>query len=269
MGCSAFPAPLCFPSRTPCSRLQAQPFASSGAWPLSCAGRPPAPCRSLPVRPPGPRPRTPGLCPAGPPGMLCASPPGSWLLKIPVHPPRPSRCFPTAPQTPCVLAGLLPSPLLQFPGLGSAGLPAQVSPGSLPPWRLPTCTQVGGLGPWAFYPLEEDLRQSWGRGEGKGGEVGLQRRAPNAPEVFWPWGRWQGPGGGAPSTLGSPVVMLTHKPLGRVILPLRGPWVHTGAFLFDCPGGGFHQARVPLHHPLVPSPRHVLLSSPVCLWYRS
>lgn len=71
-----------------------------------------------------------------------------------------------------------------------------------------------------------------GEGEGKGGEAGMQRRAPNAPEVVWPSGRWQGPGRGAPSTLGSLAVALTHKAcLWAVCLdPWRPLGAHWGLF---------------------------------------
>ena len=177
-----------------------------------------------------------------------AAPPGQQKV------PCPPRHLPPEKQVQGQ-AGLLPSPLLQFPGPGSAGLPAQVSPGSLPPWHLPTCTQVGGLGPWAFYLLEEDLRQSWGRGEVKGGEAGMQRRAPNAPEVVWPSGRWQGPGRGAPSTLGSLAVALTHKAClwAACLAPWRPLGAHWGLF-FLIPQGRISPGQGSPLPPLGPQP---------------
>lgn len=147
-GARAFPAPLCFPSRTAVFAASGPALRSPLGLALSCAGRPPAPCRSLPgPPPPDPGPRTPGLCPAGPPGMLCASPPGSWLLKIPCAPASSPHAAFLQHLRLRVLAGLFPVPSSSFQGWAQLGFPPRSAPGSLPPWRLPTCTQVEGWGP--------------------------------------------------------------------------------------------------------------------------
>lgn len=74
--------------------------------------------------------------------------------------------------------------------------------------------------------------------------------------------------GGAPSTLGSLVVMLTHKVClwARVSCPLEAPGYTLGRFFLIPWGEDFTRPGFPPLRPLVPNPRCVLLPPPVCLW---
>ena len=104
----------------------------------------------------------------------------------------------------------------------------------------------------------------------------MQRNVPNAQEVGGPGGRRSsGPGaggrglvGGAPSTLGSLVVMLTHKVClwARVSCPLEAPGYTLGRFFLIPWGEDFTRPGFPPLRPLVPNPRCVLLPPPVRLW---
>ena len=92
----------------------------------------------------------------------------------------------------------------------------------------------------------------------------MQRKGPNAQEVGGPGGqRLSGPGaggrglvGGAPSTLGSLVVTLTHKAClwARVSCPLEAPGYTLGRFFLIPWGEDFTRPGIPPPRPLVPNP---------------
>lgn len=171
-GCPSLPGEdgvLGIPSAFMFSKLDAVFMASSLAlrllWSLApqlhC--HPPAPSL-LPCPTPGTPSPHPGPLPRWPSGMLCASPPGSWLLDPCAPASRLSLLFCSSSDS-CVLPGLLPSPLLQFPGparLGSLLRPA------LGHCRLGAClpAMAGALGLLSTGGPETELGE--GRGEGRG-----------------------------------------------------------------------------------------------------
>ena len=257
MGCSASQVPLCFPSWTLCSWLQARPFASSGAWPLSCTVIP-----LLPVAPSLPHSRDPVPAPrASAPlalrralrlssGFLA---PGWLHTGLAPHP-----AFLQLLRLLCATWSPSQSPP-PVSGAGSAGLPTKASPGSLPPWRLPPCN---GWGPGPFIHW-----RTWDRaGGGERGREGKQEcreraltpRRSEVPEVrgCLALGQVAGAWWGVPPAPWAACVTLTHKAClwARVSCPLEAPGYTLGRFFLIPWGEDFTRPGIPPPRPFVPNP---------------
>ena len=118
----------------------------------------------LPCPTPGTPSPHPGPLPRWPSGVLCASPPGSWLLDGCTPASRLSLLSCSSSDS-CVLPGVLPSPLLQFPGPAQLGSPLRPALGHC---RLGAClpAMAGALGLLSIGGPGTELGE--GRGEGRG-----------------------------------------------------------------------------------------------------